>query len=161
MNNKERYYKYISSLDWNKLRQRLIKERGDKCEKCGSTEFLQVHHKTYRNVYKEKDEDLQVLCRRCHFKTHHPHAKMDKRRINYGNSFSSIDLLDAYDNRKGCCDICGERKSWSGHLYLFFGSNVIMGCKKHFPRWIKRITYRNVLYIDEYLSRKSKKRVNT
>jgi len=45
--------------------EEIIYERGGKCETCGGTSHLLIHHKTY-----EKGGILQVLCRRCHYSYH-------------------------------------------------------------------------------------------
>lgn len=37
----------------------------DKCERCGSTKHLLVHHKN-RNRYDNKLDNLETLCKRCH-----------------------------------------------------------------------------------------------
>jgi hypothetical protein len=43
---------------------------GFRCEQCGARTVLDVHHLTYENVGRERDEDLIVLCRRCHAAAH-------------------------------------------------------------------------------------------
>lgn len=47
---------------------------GRRCEACGSTEQIDVHHADYRNLYEEGDEDLVALCRSCHAECHHLQA---------------------------------------------------------------------------------------
>jgi len=43
----------------------------EKCEQCGSTHRLQIHHRTYeRWPGLEKPADLELLCFQCHRKTH-------------------------------------------------------------------------------------------
>lgn len=44
--------------------------RKDKCERCGSTTLLVVHHKD-RNRHNNNEGNLETLCRKCHFKEHH------------------------------------------------------------------------------------------
>lgn len=44
----------------------------DKCEICGSTRFLEVHHKD-RNRANNSEENLQTLCKSCHKKEHMLH----------------------------------------------------------------------------------------
>ena len=50
---------------WRKKRAEIIKQR-KKCEICGSTKWLEVHH--VKGLSSEKPEDLQLLCRECHNK---------------------------------------------------------------------------------------------
>ena len=64
------YLKYISSRQWKKVRKQKISEAGGKCEECGATHRLEVHHLTYKRLCCERMEDLQVLCRDCHDKKH-------------------------------------------------------------------------------------------
>lgn len=65
-----KYYKYLKSVKWKKLRLRLFKSRGRKCERCGETKRLHVHHKTYIRIFKEHLKDLEVLCHTCHRSEH-------------------------------------------------------------------------------------------
>lgn len=68
MSNK-RYRKYLQS-DWWKQRRNEIVEQRKVCEICGSSKNLEVHHLTYENIGHEKDEDLKLLCCKCHRKVH-------------------------------------------------------------------------------------------
>lgn len=60
---------YYKSNKWQEIRQARMKYDGYRCQKCGSSENLQVHHKDYvgngREVIKE---DLITVCERCHRK---------------------------------------------------------------------------------------------
>lgn len=60
---KEEYYK---SLEWQKKRAFALNRVGHRCERCGYSGILQVHHLTYNNLYNEKPQDLEVLCKECH-----------------------------------------------------------------------------------------------
>ena len=67
--NKE-YKKYLESTEWAELRIDLFLERGFSCEKCNkkfkSQKGLEMHHKTYENIFNEEPEDLIILCSSCH-----------------------------------------------------------------------------------------------
>lgn len=131
-----RYLSYIQGSVWKKLRSRIIKQRGSCCERCGKTKNLQVHHKTYKRLFNEKDSDLEVLCRGCHMKEHG--ILTDK----FYPIPEDVEMqLDVYHNRNGCCDLCGQRKSFSGFMYIFYENTAIMGCKKHFQRRIRRLMH--------------------
>lgn len=67
---RKKYNDYLKSAKWRKLRKEIIEARGGKCERCASKIILQLHHKTYKNIFNEKPEDLEVLCRKCHKKEH-------------------------------------------------------------------------------------------
>lgn len=52
---------------WSKRnRLRILKERGNKCEHCGSKDKLQIHHVNYTYHI----ADLLILCTKCHSKEH-------------------------------------------------------------------------------------------
>ena len=65
-----KYINYIKSEKWAKKKQELFQEKGKKCELCGSTKHIHVHHLTYERIYNELIIDLQPLCRACHEKEH-------------------------------------------------------------------------------------------
>lgn len=77
---KESYHKYLRSVDWLLKKNKLINtylEQGWKihCKACESTDSLQVHHVSYKNVGNEILDDeriweLAFLCRGCHEKNH-------------------------------------------------------------------------------------------
>ena len=76
--NKAEYGQYLESEHWKQFSLR-IKEQRRKCQDCGIPAFdawkrdsvgLNVHHLTYENVGKEKDADVELLCRQCHMKRH-------------------------------------------------------------------------------------------
>lgn len=62
----KKYLEYLKSVEWANIKLDLLANRGDKCERCGSKKGLQVHHKSYENVFNETPDDLVVLCFRCH-----------------------------------------------------------------------------------------------
>ena len=64
------YEEYMQSEDWRIIRQDALERAGFRCDECESEENLEVHHKTYKNMGNEKDEDLQVLCKECHDEKH-------------------------------------------------------------------------------------------
>ncbi len=70
--NKITYSQYLQSEHWKDVRARFWKSKLHhyQCYICGSTENLQVHHKTYNRIGKEYLNDLCLLCENCHKKTH-------------------------------------------------------------------------------------------
>jgi hypothetical protein len=67
------YPEYLSSAKWKERRQAFLDSRPKplRCQMNARHKFgLQVHHNTYENIGCELDEDLVLLCRRCHA-THH------------------------------------------------------------------------------------------
>jgi hypothetical protein len=41
-----------------------------RCQRCQARQDLQVHHKTYERLGRERDDDLEVLCDSCHHGHH-------------------------------------------------------------------------------------------
>lgn len=60
------YRKYISSHEWKKKRERAFEKLGKKCGRCGSTVNIEVHHRSYDNLYNESIIDVEIVCNGCH-----------------------------------------------------------------------------------------------
>lgn len=74
---KEKYHEYLQSPEWKEFRKKAFEHYGKKCAHCKRTKFLQIHHKTYANIFNEKLEDVMVLCELHHKKIHG--IKTDKK----------------------------------------------------------------------------------
>jgi group II intron reverse transcriptase/maturase len=56
--------------EWRELKAEIKAERGAKCERCGSTVNLDLHHlKARRYGGQDAKENAQLLCERCHVQT--------------------------------------------------------------------------------------------
>lgn len=67
------YSEQLKDKRWEAFRKFVFAVRGSKCEKCGSTHILQVHHPKYirgRNAWEYTCNDVIILCRSCHEKEH-------------------------------------------------------------------------------------------
>ena len=64
------YEKYIASPQWQDKRRQAFALYGRKCKHCGAKKELQVHHKTYANLFNERMEDLEIACKKCHMAIH-------------------------------------------------------------------------------------------
>lgn len=64
------YQSYLISDVWRQKRERVIERDGHQCRYCMADAPLDVHHKSYRYIYKERIEDLLTLCRKCHKNLH-------------------------------------------------------------------------------------------
>lgn len=64
------YVQYLETDTWKRTREIAIKRSGSRCQLCGSTSQLNVHHNNYQNKGEEMPYDLVVLCRPCHAKFH-------------------------------------------------------------------------------------------
>lgn len=68
------YHAYLQSNEWNAKRYIVLSRDHFKCTECTSTLSLQVHHRTYKNVYFEEEnnfKDLTTLCKKCHSNIDH------------------------------------------------------------------------------------------
>jgi len=61
------YLAYIRSPEWRKRREVALFRASYRCSICGKRRGLQVHHKTYERLGSEALDDLQVVCRGCHW----------------------------------------------------------------------------------------------
>lgn len=60
------YSSYLNSEHWNSLKRKYKNQNKKKCYICKVRKGLHLHHKTYKNLGKEKFEDLDYLCGDCH-----------------------------------------------------------------------------------------------
>lgn len=70
---KEKYLLYLRSEEWLKIRLAMLKFYNFTCNRCKLKKHykqLQVHHRTYKNVFHEEPEDLELICKKCHEKEH-------------------------------------------------------------------------------------------
>lgn len=67
------YSEQLKDSRWLAFREKVFRVRGRKCEHCGSTVYLQVHHPRYingRKAWEYSTNEVVVLCRECHKKEH-------------------------------------------------------------------------------------------
>lgn len=64
------YLDYLKTSHWQIVRERALADAQHQCFYCGATDQLDVHHLTYARRGCEFDEDLMVLCRKCHDAAH-------------------------------------------------------------------------------------------
>ena len=69
----ESYDDYLDSSYWHKVRKKALLAANHRCVRCGSEQFLQVHHRSYCRRFSEHENMhlLEVLCSRCHEQEHH------------------------------------------------------------------------------------------
>lgn len=65
-----KYKKYLLSSAWQKVRKQALEFYQYNCCKCGNRYNLQVHHRDYKNLYKETMIDVLLLCENCHSDEH-------------------------------------------------------------------------------------------
>ena len=65
------YAGYLKSEHWKGFKVKALDYYEHKCQKCGSSRRLNVHHLNYYRLQHELMEDVTVLCWYCHNKEHH------------------------------------------------------------------------------------------
>jgi hypothetical protein len=74
---------YYKSLHWKQFTKKMTDPDNTVCELCGCARWkwtrkkekkinrvFNCHHKSYQHLWKEKREDVMVLCHRCHDMCH-------------------------------------------------------------------------------------------
>jgi 5-methylcytosine-specific restriction endonuclease McrA len=64
------YEKYLGSNEWSSIRRRVLARDSHRCQQCGATSVLQIHHLTYERRGRELLSELTVLCDNCHTRAH-------------------------------------------------------------------------------------------
>ena len=70
---KEYYNRLLEDKRWKEFRLKVMSERGSKCECCGGTDILQIHHTFYisgKMPWEYNIDDMRVLCKKCHQRIH-------------------------------------------------------------------------------------------
>ena len=57
---------YLRSAHWKRTAKAARRRAGGRCERCGMRGRLDVHHRSYARLWRERPGDLEALCRRCH-----------------------------------------------------------------------------------------------
>ena len=98
------YSQYLKSKHWQELRKKIYSER-KRCEICGKElKKYNIHHLTYERIGNEKEEDLMLLCPKCH-KALHNFTCFDcinSRKVHYKNQY----VLVCVKNYQKCSKIC-------------------------------------------------------
>lgn len=72
------------------------------CEVCDSKQSAHIHHKEY--TYPIQRENLQRLCKRCHYKSHHPEcnsvSKKEKTKLRFKHNYMLKHIKH--------CQLCGD-----------------------------------------------------
>lgn len=66
-----RYEDYLLTTEWKEKAQKRIEIDEGKCQMCGTTENIHVHHLTYHDIFHENPyTDLVCLCEKHHKAVH-------------------------------------------------------------------------------------------
>ena len=69
------YADYLLTPYWGSQRQGALARAQGRCQVCNGDQRLEVHHRTYERRGDEREDDLIVLCRRCHG-LYHEHRRL-------------------------------------------------------------------------------------
>jgi len=59
------------ALHYQHVRERVIKQRGNKCEKCGYKGYVEHHHIVpIKDGGSNNNANILLLCEKCHAETH-------------------------------------------------------------------------------------------
>ena len=70
---RQSYSEQLEDIRWTAFRTFVFVVKGQKCEQCGSTHYINLHHTKYipgRSAWEYTCNEVQVLCRECHEKIH-------------------------------------------------------------------------------------------
>ena len=57
----------LSSEDYSQLKQEILKRDGWRCQNCGASQNLEVHHQQFRSHSgDDAEQNLITLCNDCH-----------------------------------------------------------------------------------------------
>jgi len=63
------YSEYLQSEHWQSFRKSVLEHYGYTCQVCNN-KGKTVHHRTYKNIGREKINDVVTLCKHCHKTIH-------------------------------------------------------------------------------------------
>lgn len=137
--NKLQYQQYLNSTHWRDFRRQVYSKRKC-CQKCTAKKNLNIHHITYKNLGKETQDDVLVLCNDCHFRGHRKKNFIQKMRKGEDLNFvrkakkpNSL-LYNASDIFKEC-NRCGKQHSVFYKYYEKLGcSRLCIACPTSKPR---------------------------
>ena len=67
-------HQYLLSPEWDKKRKAALKTANYECTMCHLSTSLQVHHISYKNLFREQPSDLVALCDHCHELVHNKYG---------------------------------------------------------------------------------------
>lgn len=62
----DKYTDYLNSVEWKEKRQKVLIRDQNICQACLVKRATEVHHLTYKHIYKEPLFDLISVCNDCH-----------------------------------------------------------------------------------------------
>ena len=97
------YLEYLQSDLWKQRRYAALENAGFRCQLCGETDSLEVHHRTYERLGYERPDDLVVICKGHHWIEHLHRVEEVIRPCSY-----AIGLIRKIEKDKGSFDNKGR-----------------------------------------------------
>jgi hypothetical protein len=60
------YVAAVCSPHWQTLKAKMLAARAGSCRRCGHAPHLELHHRHYRTLGRERREDVELVCEKCH-----------------------------------------------------------------------------------------------
>lgn len=102
LTHKEKYIEYINSEKWNLKKLDCLSNpyygRPYECFLCRKNGALQVHHLSYKHLFNENDDELIILCKKCHKEMHFYSGKKDHTNIDINVFLKKSRGLTLMDN---------------------------------------------------------------
>lgn len=114
---KENYLRYLDSRQWQEVKRSYwLSNRPNECWACGKkydykSQSFNFHHLTYKNLYRERPEDLMLLCA-----NHHRELELSWK----SRTMSSISL-EAFSYAFVCASRIEQGKSFKPLMKYFKG----------------------------------------
>ena len=86
MKKTKKKYEYLETDWWKEFRKKIVKAR-KVCEICSSRKRLNVHHRHYKNVGRETEVDVYLLCEEHHNELH---KRSKNYKITYDEAFEDL-----------------------------------------------------------------------
>ena len=133
------YSDYLKSPHWVAFRQRIYSTR-NRCQACGTNKAkLNIHHKNYKCLGKETDDDVLVLCEACHTRFHSRQKWKDKMRK--GEELDFVKKADITTNKRYTasdiyrpCKRCGKQHPVFYNRFKNGTLHLYMSCPESRPR---------------------------
>jgi hypothetical protein len=124
MNTAERH-RYYASREWATLKAAVRERSGGLCERCRRRPYTQTHHTTYERMGRERLDDLQGLCDRCH-------EFLSAKRQEDPAAFIDGDVV------KGSCACCRGPEALVFRLYIgLHGLFICEDCFERLSAWFR------------------------
>lgn len=65
-----KYHEYLNTGQWKEKRKLVLQRDNFTCQHCKIEPAYDIHHISYRTIYKEELNELMSVCRNCHREIH-------------------------------------------------------------------------------------------